>query len=247
LIALLCSLLLSASANAQTKRSGYDQMGAALQAMQDDDSANPAFLWVKTGKALWSTPQGNDKSCLSCHGAPETMKGVSLRYPAWDTLRGTPLNLAGRINACRTTHQQAPAWPLESEPVLALQALIGLQSRGMSIVALDDPRLSEFAARGKALFHQRLGQLDLSCAQCHDERAGLKLGGALIPEGHSNGYPIYRLEWQNLGSLSRRLRNCMTGVRADAWPQGATQFTELEIYLVQRAVGLKSEAPGVRP
>ena len=48
---------------------------------------------------------------------------------------------------------------------------------------------------------------------------GRHLGGAPIPQAHPTGYPLYRLEWQGLGSLRRRLRNCMTGMRAEPYPR----------------------------
>jgi sulfur-oxidizing protein SoxA len=92
-----------------------------------------------------------------------------------------------------------------------------------------------------------MGQLNLSCAQCHEERAGLKLGGSLIPQGHPNAYPIYRLEWQTLGSVQRRLRNCMSGVRAQQFEYGSLEMAQLELFLMWRARGMPLEAPGVRP
>jgi sulfur-oxidizing protein SoxA len=58
---------------------------------------------------------------------------------------------------------------------------------------------------------------------------------------------VYRLEWQGLGSLQRRLRNCMNGVRAQSYPLGALELVELELYLVVRARGMALDAPGVRP
>lgn len=92
-----------------------------------------------------------------------------------------------------------------------------------------------------------MGQLNFSCAQCHDDNWGKHLGSAPIPQAHANAYPIYRLEWQGMGSLQRRLRNCMSGVRAQAFPYGAQEFVELELYLAQRARGMPVETPGVRP
>ncbi|MFY7961809.1 MAG: sulfur oxidation c-type cytochrome SoxA, partial [Elsteraceae bacterium] len=62
-----------------------------------------------------------------------------------------------------------------------------------------------------------------------------------------NGYPIYRLEWQTMGSLSRRLRNCLTGVRAELLEYGSPTQVALELYLGWRATGLKVETPGGRP
>ncbi|MDQ6880973.1 MAG: sulfur oxidation c-type cytochrome SoxA, partial [Pseudomonadota bacterium] len=102
-------------------------------------------------------------------------------------------------------------------------------------------------ARGAQLFARRMGQLDLSCAQCHDQLAGRKLAGSVIPQAHPTGYPLYRLEWQAVGSLQRRLRGCMTGVRAEPFAAGSVEFAELELHLASRAMGMLLETPAVRP
>ena len=65
--------------------------------------------------------------------------------------------------------------------------------------------------------------------------------------GHPTGYPLYRLEWQSVGSLQRRLRGCMSGIRAEPYAYGAPEFAALELYLMDRARGLKLETPAVRP
>jgi sulfur-oxidizing protein SoxA len=69
----------------------------------------------------------------------------------------------------------------------------------------------------------------------------------VIPQGHATGYPIYRLEWQSMGSLQRRLRNCMAGVRAEPYSYGSLEFVELELYLMSRSRGMAVETPAVRP
>jgi sulfur-oxidizing protein SoxA len=117
----------------------------------------------------------------------------------------------------------------------------------MPVTPPDDPRLTPFRERGRALFNQRIGQLGLTCAQCHDANWGGRLGGSTIPQGHPNGYPLYRLEWQSVGSLQRRLRNCMTGVRAEPFAYGASELIDLEVYLSARGTGLAIEAPAIRP
>lgn len=73
------------------------------------------------------------------------------------------------------------------------------------------------------------------------------MSGSLIPQAHATGYPIYRLEWQAVGSLQRRFRNCMSGVRAEPLAFGAPELIDLELYLRQRGVGLPIETPAVRP
>jgi sulfur-oxidizing protein SoxA len=107
--------------------------------------------------------------------------------------------------------------------------------------------MSAVRERGGKLFQTRLGQLDLSCAACHDQNWGKRLGGTPIPQAHPVGYPIYRLEWQSVGSLQRRFRNCMTGVRAEPYPFDAPELIELEAFLMERAAGLALETPAVRP
>jgi L-cysteine S-thiosulfotransferase len=86
-----------------------------------------------------------------------------------------------------------------------------------------------------------------SCAICHDDNAGKKLAGVTIPQAHPTGYPVYRLEWQGLGSLRRRLRNCLFGIRAELYPADAPEYVALELYLMERARGMSMEAPAVRP
>jgi L-cysteine S-thiosulfotransferase len=239
----------SGAAAADDRHSGYDDMSPAVQAMQRDDSLNPALLWVGSGEAAWRSPAGlAGKACADCHGSAATsMQGVAARYPAFDTVAGAPLTLAGRIDACRTRHQQARPWAAESEERLALEAFVARQSRGLPIAPPADPRLAPFRAQGERLFGLRQGQLDLSCAQCHDGLAGRRLGGSIIPQGHATAYPVYRLEWQGLGSLQRRLRNCLSGVRAQVPSYGDADLVALELYLMQRAAGLALESPGVRP
>ncbi|MBV8746527.1 MAG: sulfur oxidation c-type cytochrome SoxA [Xanthobacteraceae bacterium] len=229
------------------RRSGYDTMSADTKAMQDDDTANPATLWVLEGETLWNTKTASSKSCADCHGdAAQSMKGVAARYPALDTKLNKPIDLGQRINMCRAEHQNATPFAPESRDLLALSAFVARQSRGMPIVQ-DDPNVRPAIEAGRALFEQRQGQLNLSCAQCHDDNWGKQLAGSVIPQAHPTGYPIYRLEWQSLGSLQRRLRNCLFGQRAELYAFDAPDMVALEAFLMWRARGMPMDAPGVRP
>jgi sulfur-oxidizing protein SoxA len=229
--------------------SGYEMMGSEAQAMQRDDFANPAMLAVREGERLWSAPPAEGKaSCRSCHGdASVTMRGVAARYPAWDRAGNGPIDLTGRIQQCQSERQGIAPSPRESGALLALQALVALQSRGMPIAPPEDPRLASALERGERLFRQRLGQLDLSCAQCHSRNWGKSLGGTRIPQAHPTGYPLFRMEWQATGSLHRRLRNCLTGIRAEPFPAGSPEMIEIELFLMHRASGMAMDAPAVRP
>jgi L-cysteine S-thiosulfotransferase len=239
----------TAQTTKDARRSGFEFMSPQTQAIQKDDTQNPGMLWVKQGEALWNKPEGaQSKSCASCHNdAPKSMNGVATKYPIFDTKTSAPMNLSKKILQCRTDQQQASTVAFESQTLLSLEAYVAHQSRGLPIKASTDPKLKPHIENGKKLYTQPLGQLNLSCTQCHDQLAGQRLGSAPIPEAHPNGYPIYRLEWQGLGSLQRRLRNCMSGVRAEGFVYGSQALIEIELYLVNRANGMLIEVPGVRP
>jgi len=233
----------------EARRSGYDFASPEIRAMQDDDTANPGILWILQGESLWAGKAGAAaRSCQDCHGDAEaSMKGVAARYPALDAILTRPVDLEQRINRCRTEYQRAEPLDWENNDLLALTAFVARQSHGQPIAVSTGPELRAFVDHGRRLFEQREGQLNLSCSQCHDDNWGERVAGNIIPQGHPTGYPIYRLEWQSLGSLQRRLRNCMTGVRAEPFDYGAPQAVFLELYLMERARGMPMDAPAVRP
>jgi sulfur-oxidizing protein SoxA len=251
----LCVACIACGATAQERvlplselRSGITFAGSNVRAMQADELANPGMLWVERGEKLWNAPaQSSGKSCASCHGsARDSMRGVAASYPKFDASAGAVLDLEARINDCRTRRQQATPLSRESEDLLALSAFVTYQSRGMPLaVSVDGPARASFDL-GREFYFQRHGQMNIACTQCHDQNWGKRLLGETISQGHPTAFPGYRLEWQSLGSLQRRLRACLFGIRAEMPAPGAPELTDLELYLAWRAQGLPLESPGVR-
>lgn len=246
-MALLCTATLSlVAAAAEAPRSGYAYLGDELRALQDDPFANPGQLWVDRGEALWSAPTGSGASCADCHDAASSLAGVAARMPRWDERIGGLENLEMQINACRTERQNAPPLPWESEDLLALTALVSAASHGMPL----EPDVSGPAApalnAGQREYERRRGQLDLSCSHCHEQNAGRSLRGDVISDGMINGFPIYRLTWQTLGSRQRMFRWCNEAVVAEPHAYGSDEYLALELYLAWRGRGLPIETPAVR-
>jgi sulfur-oxidizing protein SoxA len=257
---LLCgALLVGMGLSAQTQqrglpiadlKSGTTFMSQDLRSLQADDGINPASLWWLQGERLWQQPAPEGPTCASCHGdGSSRMAGVAARYPRV-TPSGRVLNLEAQINRCRTQHQKAPAWAYESEALLAMTAWLAKASRGELQEGTREARaqLSQTASwqRGQAQYHQRIGQMNLACVHCHDQNWGRRLGGETMSQGHPVAFPAYRLEWQGLGSLHRRLRACFSGVRAEPPAFGSQALLDLEVFLAWRAGPLPLEAPGVR-
>jgi len=243
------SVALAAEIPRGERRSGYTFMSRETQAMQDDRTTNPGMLWVLEGEAMWDRKEGAaNRSCAQCHrNAAKSMKGVAARYPAFDAKLHRPVDLAQRINICRTARQQASPLAYESKELLALTAYVAAQSQGSTIAPTNDKRLTPFRSAGRDFFNLRQGQLNLSCAQCHDDNWRGRLAGSAITQAHPTGYPLYRLEWQTMGSLQRRIRNCLIGMRAEPFEYGAPNYVALELYMMWRARGLPMDSPAVRP
>ena len=229
-------------------RSGLHFSGKDVQALQTDEFGNPAQFWLSMGEQLWRQPsQANGKSCLSCHGeAITSMRGVAARYPSVDQRSGRLMNVEDRINQCTTQNQQRTALQPESDALLGLTLLVAQASKGLPLQVNITGAAKPHWQKGVALFNQRQGQLNLSCAQCHDQHFGQRLYVDPLSQGQPNGYPLYRLEWQKLGSLERRLRSCYSGIRAELPLWGAPEMRQLALYLMWRGEGLPLEVPAVR-
>ena len=230
-------------------KSGLEFSSPEVRGLQlDDDFASPSAHAIDKGAQLWKQVTGsNNKSCASCHGdANESMKGAATRYPAIDKATGKLFNLEDRIRNCRSKQQKAINWLPESDELLAITLHVTGASKGMPIlVNIDGPAKKHFEA-GQKLYMARQGQMNLSCTQCHDQRYGQRLYNDKLSQGHPNGYPIFRLDWQYLASLERRLRFCYSSVKAEMPPWGHQDMRNLNLYLMWRAQGLQIEVPAVR-
>lgn len=229
-------------------RSGWTFRSTETQALEMDDFENPGFPMVEYGQELWETEAGSSgKSCESCHGdASESMKGVRAAMPKWNEANSTMFTLEDHINWSRKEHQGADPWKWESQEMLAMTAFLGLQSRGMPVnVAVDGPA-EEWFNKGKDLYYTRVGQLDMSCANCHEDNYDVMIRADHLSQGQINGFPTYRFKWSGMGSTHRRFSGCMKNIRAVPFKRGSDEFTALELYLAWRGQGLSVETPAVR-
>jgi len=228
--------------------SGWRFRNDETQALQTDDFENPAMIFAQYGEDLWETVDGAaGKSCASCHGdASESMKGLRAVMPKWHDGKKTLMTLEDHINWSREEHMQAKPWKWESQEMLAMTAYISLQSRGMPVNVKTDGPVASWYEKGKELYYSRVGQLDISCAHCHEGNFGNMIRADHLSQGQSNGFPTYRLKWQGMGSLHRRFSGCMKNIRATPYKRGSDEFTAMELYLASRGNGLSVEAPSLR-
>lgn len=227
--------------------SGWHFREDDTQAMQLDTFDNPGMIAVDQAMDAWNTVEGTaEKSCASCHEGPESMKGVRAVYPKWNAEAGEMRTLAMQINDCRTEQMGAEPYQYDKAEMTAMEALISVQSRGMPVnVAIDGPA-AEYYEKGKEIYYTRYGQLELSCANCHEENYGNYIRADHLSQGQINGFPTYRLKNAGLVQTHNRFRGCIRDTRAETFSVGSPEFVALELYVASRGNGLSVEGPSVR-
>jgi L-cysteine S-thiosulfotransferase len=254
------NISVSGDAGAQTwpnnpKLSGNSFLSPGLLKLQADVQDSPVSLWLDKGQQQWADRSGG-ASCQSCHTSPDTLKKAVPTFPklAPDTTSGNPklINLEDQIVACRTRAGRLGA-RLDDDDVLSLSALLHNAAKGLPIDVKTPPANSPHAAQwqsrldsGTALFAKRLGRINLACVHCHEQNIGKQMRVDVISPGNPTGFPIYRMSWQKIGSMDRRMRACYSGVQAVIPPPGAPELRDLELYLKVRANGMPLEGPSIR-
>lgn len=228
--------------------SGWHFRADETQEMERDDFDNPGMIFVEKAMDDWNQVDGSEgKACASCHEDIEAdMKGVRAVYPKWNDNAEEVRTLAMQINACREGQMGAEKWKYAGAKMAGMEALISVQSRGMPVdVAIDGPAESMWED-GKELYYTRTGQLDLSCASCHEENYGNRIRSDHLSQGQINGFPVYRLKNAKLTTAHGRFKGCVRDTRAETYKPGSAEFVALELYVASRGNGLSVESPSVR-
>jgi sulfur-oxidizing protein SoxA len=206
------------------------------------------MIFVDQAMEDFNTVMGSEgNSCASCH-TPEDFEMTRATYPQWDE---EPAR--SRPSRCRSSNARPIGWgwkrPIgyNSQAMRNMSALIASEGRGQVVnVAIDGPAQSVWE-QGREIYYTRFGQLELSCANCHEDKLRQQLIRAdHLSQGRSTAFPTYRLKQANLVG-------CTTGsvaASATRGPRpsrvGSPEFVALELYVASRGNGLTIEGPAVR-
>ncbi|MEX5599043.1 sulfur oxidation c-type cytochrome SoxA [Pseudophaeobacter sp. C1-32P7] len=228
--------------------SGWHFRSDETQALQMDDFENPAMVFVDQAMDSWETVEGSEgKSCASCHDdVADSMKGVRAVYPKWNEEAGEVRTLAMQINDCRENQMGADKWKYTGGDMASMEALISVQSRGMPVNVATDGPVQAMWEKGKEMYYTRTGQLELSCANCHEDNYGNMIRADHLSQGQINGFPAYRLKNAKLNTVHARFKGCVRDTRAETYKPGSQDFVALELYVASRGNGLSVEGPSVR-
>jgi len=229
--------------------SGWHYRTPETRALETDSFENPGMLGVEQGEEIWHTVEGTrGNSCASCHDdAAVSMKGVGANYPKWDEKANRPKNIETQINHCRVENMGAEPYAFDKGGQKPLAAYIKNQSLGIPVqLDLSEGAMQEWWEKGKTTYYTRTGQLNLSCASCHEKNHGKRIRADHLSQGNVNGFPTYRLKQNKLVSLHNRFRGCIRDTRAEFPDAFSDVLMGLEVYTTWRGTGLSVETPAVR-
>ena len=227
--------------------SGWLFRGTETREMQMDDFDNPGMIFVEKAEDTWNAADGSEgKSCADCHGASSDMSEVRPTFPKWNDAAEKVFTLEMQVNDCRENRMGAEKWKYTGGDMVNMTALLASVSRGLPVnVAIDGPAQSTWE-EGKELYYARTGQLELSCANCHEDSYGKMIRADHLSQGQINGFPTYRLKNTKLNSAHARFKGCVRDTRAETYSPGSAEFIALELYVASRGNGLSVEGPSVR-
>lgn len=237
------------------------------RAMISDPMANPGFLGVDRGEALWSEKRGkNNVSLETCDlgEGPGKLEGAYAKLPRYFKDTDKVMDLEQRLLWCMEKIQA-----LDTAPIIArkfgndqrtsdmedLVVFIANKSNGMKIQPqLAHPKEQEAAAIGREIFFRRAGQFDFSCATCHAE-PGKRIRLQGLPDLSVPGkqaqetmgsWPTYRVSQSQVRTMQHRLYDCFRQQRWPALDYAADGATAIHLFLNIQATGGEITVPSIK-
>lgn len=212
------------------------------------DDFPPYDFAIDRGKQMFATPFKNGKTYGDCF--PDNGVGIRQNYPYFDLQSGEVITLELALNRCRETNGEEPYSYVKDE-MASLTAYMAFTSRGkpFDIKIPNDPRALAAYQKGEEYFYTRRGQLNFSCASCHVQNPGNHIRTEVLAPalGIVAAMPIYRSEWNGMGTMSRRLVTCNRQVRGVPLKPQDELYRDVEYYLSYMSNGLPVSGPGARP
>ncbi len=212
------------------------------------DDFPPYDFAIDRGKQMFATPFKNGKTYGDCFANGGI--GIRQTYPYFDGKNGEVITLELALNRCRETNGEEPYSYVKDE-MASLTAYMAFTSRGkpFDIKIPNDPRALAAYQKGEEYFYTRRGQLNFSCASCHVQNPGNHIRTEVLAPalGIVAAMPIYRSEWNGMGTMSRRLVTCNSQVRGVPLKPQDELYRDVEYYLSYMSNGLPVSGPGARP
>lgn len=200
---------------------------------------------IDAGKKLYEKKFKNGKSFKDCFPDP----AIAGEYPKFIKGKGV-VTLSNAINNCLVENGEKP-WKLTKGKIADLEAFFANASKekGKRIhIVINSKEAAQAYERGKKEYYTQRGYLKLSCANCHVQGAGKRVRNEYLSPlfGAVTHFPVYRMKWQGLGTLERRIKGCEKNQGETPHKPGSKWTREMLYFMAYMSNGLPVDGPDVR-
>ncbi len=222
----------------------YNKRG---KAQHDEIMEMPPFEdAIDEGAELYEKKFANGKSLKNCF--PKVDIGGD--YPLFDEKAGKVITLSVAINNCLKANGEKP-WKLTKGKMAKFEAFIANETKeaGKKVnIKIDSQAAADAYERGKKEYYTQRGYLKLSCATCHVQGTGQRVRAEYMSPllGHTTHFPVFRLKWNGLGTLERRIKGCNKDEGENPHKPGSKWMSEVLYFMGYMSNGMAIDGPDIR-
>lgn len=201
---------------------------------------------IEKGEELYNKKFANGNSLATCF--PDTTVGGM--YPYFDEKKKDVVSLTSAVNDCLRANGEKE-WNTQKGDMANFQAFLAFstQEAGKNFdIKIQSEAAKKAYENGKEYYYTQKGYLKLSCAECHIQGAGQRVRNEKLSPltGQITHFPVFRLKWDELGTLERRISGCVLDQGQVPPKDESTQMKELLYFLAYMSNGMAVDGPDVR-
>jgi len=201
---------------------------------------------IDAGEALYNKKFANGKSFKTCFPKAD----IAGNYPYYDEKKSTVVTITSAINACLVANGEKK-WKEKKGKIAHLEAYLSFQSQeaGKKMeIKIDSQAAADAYERGKKEYYAQRGYLKLSCATCHVQGAGQRVRAEYMSPllGQVTHFPVFRLKWNGLGTLERRMNGCNKDQGENPHKTNSKWMKELLYFMAYMSNGMAIDGPDIR-
>jgi len=208
----------------------------------------PGELFAFEGESLFYAVRGsNNVSMEACDFGlgVGVIDGAFAQMPRYFADTDRVEDVDSRIVSCMRDVQGIAAEELKRSEVVSIASFISTQSNGMPLnIDLSVPQNQELYEAGEFLWYVRTGELDMSCAICHEDNLNKRIRLQKLLEIKPHQWPSYRFASDFMWTLEDRIRTCWNLTSVKPADNYSDPMIALSIYMTARANGNLVETPG---
>eukprot|EP00824_Muranothrix_gubernata_P013165 TRINITY_DN27565_c0_g1_i2.p1 TRINITY_DN27565_c0_g1~~TRINITY_DN27565_c0_g1_i2.p1 ORF type:complete len:284 (+),score=6.22 TRINITY_DN27565_c0_g1_i2:77-853(+) len=201
---------------------------------------------IDRGAELYEKKFANGNSFAICFPDP----AIGGDYPMFDDAKQEVVSLSSAINECLTSNGEKK-WGMKKGKMADLEAFIANSTKEAEKkvnIKIESAEAQAAYERGKEYYYSQRGYLKLSCATCHVQGAAQRVRNESLSQllGHTTHFPVYRLKWQGLGTLERRMEGCVKDQGQNPPKPNSKEMKELLYFMAYMSNGMQVDGPDIR-